>query len=154
MYKHNKKRPATIALLAIEKTARKILRSSMETFDWKSKCMFCGGPCQEILAHHFKEQVLFSCQKRSDQINKVALRVRSCNDLVAMEARYHTTCRIKFMNPKKAFYPGEKNAKNLTGKPAENEKLLHFDQLREWIEQEAECYTVKELHQKKIKKND
>ena len=105
--------------------------------------------CHEVITLHFKEQVLFSCQKRSDQINKVALRVRSCNDLVAIEARYHTTCRIKFMNPKKAFYPGEKNAKNLTGKPAENEKLLHFDQLREWIEQEAECYTVKELHQKK-----
>ena len=28
--------------------------------------------------------------------------------------------------------------------------LLHFDQLCEWIEQEVECYTVKELHQKMI----
>ena len=52
------------------------------------------------------------------------------------------------MNPGKTFCPGEKNAKTLIGLPAENETLLQFDQLREWIEQEAECYTVKELHQK------
>ena len=47
------------------------------------------------------------------------------------------------MNPEKTFYPGKKNANEFTGRPAENEKLLHFDQLCEWIEQEAECYTVK-----------
>ena len=52
------------------------------------------------------------------------------------------------MNPGKTFCPGEKNAKTLIGLPAENETLLQFDQLREWIEQEAECYTVEELHQK------
>ena len=83
--------------------------------------MFCGGPCQKNIRHpnrnnchevttlHFKEQVLLSCQKRNDQISKkVALRVRSCNDLVAVEARYHTSCRITFMNPEKTYYPGEK----------------------------------------------
>ena len=47
-----------------------------------------------------------------------------------------------------------KNANELTGRPAENEKLLHFDQLCEWIEQEAECYTVKQLHQKMIEITD
>ena len=61
-----------------------MLRSSMETFDFKNKCMFCDGPCQKNIRHpdrnnchevatlHFKEQVLKSNsrQKRNDQINK------------------------------------------------------------------------------------
>ena len=98
--------------------------------------MFCGGPCQKNIRHpnrnnchevttlHLKEQVLLSCLKRNKQISKeVALIVRSCNDLVAVEARYHASCRITFMNPEKTFYPGEKNANKLTGRPAENEKL-------------------------------
>ena len=46
------------------------------------------------------------------------------------------------MNPEKTLYPGEKNANKLTGRPAENEKLLPFDQICKWIEQEAECYIV------------
>ena len=78
--------------------------------------MFCGGPCQKNIRHpnrnnchevttlHFKEQVLLSCLKRNEQISKeVALIVRSCNDLVAVEAHYHASCRIKFMNPEKHF---------------------------------------------------
>ena len=90
---------------------------------------------------YFEKLVLLSCQKRNDQISKeVALRVRSCNDLVAVEARYHTSCRITFMNPEKTFYPGEKNANKLTGRPAGNEKLMHFDQLCEWIDQEADAW--------------
>ena len=80
----------------------------------------------------------------------MALRVRSCNDLVAVGIRHHKSCRIIFINPEKTFYPGEKNAKKLTGRPAENKMLLHFDQLSEWIEQEVECYTVKELHEKNV----
>ena len=44
-----------------------------------------------------------------------------------------------------------KKCEKLTGRPGENENLLHFDQLCEWIEKEAACYTVKELHQKMIK---
>ena len=61
----------------------------METFDWRSKFMFCGRPCQKNIRNpnrnnchkvatlHFKEKVLLSCQKRDDQISKeVALRAR------------------------------------------------------------------------------
>ena len=62
--------------------------------------------------------------KRSEE---VALRVRSCNDLVAVEARSHTSCRITFTNPEKTFFPGEKNAKNLLGGHLKAKKLLHFD---------------------------
>ena len=51
MYNQNKKRPTTIALLPEEKTASKILRSSMETSEWRSKCKFCCGTCQKNIRH-------------------------------------------------------------------------------------------------------
>ena len=38
----------------------------------------------------------------------------------------------------------------MKGRPLENEKSYCFDRLCEWVEQEAECYTIKELHQKMI----
>ena len=83
--------------------------------------------CYEVMLLYFKEQVLLSCQNRNDQISKeVALRVRSCNDLVAVEARYHTSCRITFTNPEKTFFPGEKNARKLTGRPPKSEKVAAF----------------------------
>ena len=48
------------------------------------------------------------------------------------------------MNPEKTFYHGENKSKEVSGRPTENEKQSHFEQLCEWMEQEAECYTVKE----------
>ena len=94
-------------------------------------------------------------KKRNDQVSKeVALRVGSCNDLVAVEARYHTSCIITFVNPEKTFYHGENKSNGVSGRPTENEKQSHFEQLCEWMEQEAECYTVKELHEKMIELAD
>ena len=51
LYNQNKKRSATIVLLPEEKTARKILRSCMETIDRKSNYKICGGPCQKNIRH-------------------------------------------------------------------------------------------------------
>ena len=48
MYNQKKKRPTTIGLLPEEKTASRILRSSMEISEWRSKCKFCCGTCQKI----------------------------------------------------------------------------------------------------------
>ena len=50
-YNQNKKRPATITLLPEEKATSKIFRLSIETVDWKSKYMFCGGPCEKNIRH-------------------------------------------------------------------------------------------------------
>ena len=111
VYNKNKKRTASSADLIAEKTKHKILRSSMDTFNWKQNCIFCGETCQKDIKHpdrnnchevttlHFKDQVLSACQRRDDQVSKnVALRVSSCNDLVAVEARYHESCRITYVN--------------------------------------------------------
>ena len=128
MYNQHKKRPAKIVLLPEEKTASNILHPSMETFDWKGKCMFSCGPyqkyirhpnrnnCHEVTTSHLKEQVLLSCQKRNDQISKeVTLRVRLCNDLGTMEAHYHTSSKITFMNPRKRLILEKKMQRSLLG---------------------------------------
>ena len=134
-YNQNKKRPATIALLPEEKATGKILRSSMETFDWISKCMFCGGPCQkyirypnrnnchEVATLHFINVILQDIWQRGSTLPYVL--------------------QNNIYESRKNILSWKKNANEFTGRPAENEKLLHFDQLCEWIEQEAECYTVK-----------
>ena len=71
-----------------------------------------------------------------------------------MEARYHTSCRKSFVSPEKTFYHGKNKSKGVSGRPTENEKQSHFEQLCEWMEQEAKCYTVKELHEKMIELAD
>ena len=155
VYNQNKKHSPSNFLVEVKKN--KILRSSLETFDWKCKCLFCAESCQRNTRHPdrnnchevttliFKNQVLLACQKKDDKIGEeVALRVGACNDLVAVEARYHTSCRVTFFNLLRQFHPGAVTVKK--GRPAEDEKVYYFDQLCEWMEQEAECYTIKELH--------
>ena len=161
----NRKRSITNTDFPAEKepSKEKMLRSSLEPFDWKSNCLFCGKQCQrdskhpercdfhEVTTLRFKDEVLSACKKRDDVISRtVTLRVSACNDLVAEEARYHQSCRTIFKNPSKNFHAGDKSLKKISGRPQENEKSIYFEQLCEWIEQEAECYTITELHQKMI----
>ena len=58
------------------------------------------------------------------------------------------------MSPEKTFYHGKNKFKGVSGRPTENEKQSHFEQLCQWMEQEAKCYTVKELHEKMIELAD
>lgn len=156
VYNQNKRSASNFPM---EVKKKNFLRSSLETFDWKSKCMFCTDPCQRNTRHpdrnnchkvttlNFKNQILLACKKRDDKRSEeVALRIGTCTDLVAVEAPYHTSCRVTFLNLVKQFHPGEVKAKK--GRPAEDEKEFYFEQLCEWMEQEAECYTIKELHTK------
>ena len=128
VYNQNKKRSAAKKSLPDDKNQYKILRSLMQMFEWKANYMFCGKTCQknvkhpdrnnchEVTALSFKDQILNVCEKQNDQVSKeVALRVASCNDLVAVEARYHTSCRITFVNPEKTFYHGENRSKGVSG---------------------------------------
>ena len=102
--------------------------------------MFCGKTCQKNVKHpdrnnchevtklSFEDQILNACEKRNDQVSKeLSLRVGSCNDLVVVEARYHTSGRITFVNPEKTFYHGENKYKAVSGRPTENEKQSHFE---------------------------
>ena len=95
-----------------ESSKEKMLRSSLEPFDWKDNCLFCGKLCQRDSKYpersdfhetlRFKNDVLSACQKRADAVSrKLSLRVSTWSDLVAEEACYHNSCRSTFKNPSK-----------------------------------------------------
>ena len=108
--------------------------------------MFCGKLCQRDIKHpersdfhevttlRFEGNVLSACQKRDDAVSwKVSLRVSSCSDLVA-EVRYHNSWRSTFKKSTKNFLTGDQSSKQLPGRPEENEKSTHFEQLCEWMQ--------------------
>ena len=98
--------------------------------------------------------MLLKCKKRGKDAEEVEIRVRGCHDLVATDARYHKSCLSVFYNVAKPWNfgkRGKENTKNVNvGRPEEEQKRCHFDQLCDWMEQEAEPYTVTELHRKMI----
>ena len=63
----------------------KMLRSSVEPFDWKSNCLFRGKKCQrdgthpdhcdfhEVTTLGFKDEILLACQKREGTIGKPSI---------------------------------------------------------------------------------
>ena len=114
MHHQNKKHPATIASLPEEKIMWNIalvngniwLKKQMHGLWWTmSKRYKTSQPnyCHEVTTLHFKRQALLLCQKRNDQIGKeVALRVRSCNNMIAGEhVIIRLAERITFINPEK-----------------------------------------------------
>ena len=84
---------------------------------------------------HFQHHVLRASQKR--------------DVFVSVDARHHTSCQVTVMNSE-SFQCWRKRYKNTSGRRAESVESLNSDQLCEWTEQEAECYTIKELLRKII----
>ena len=74
---------------------------------------------------------------------KVMIRVNSCNDLVAVEARYHISCNKKFYSSNISH-----NDSVSSGRKTDDNKLNAFLQLCNWLDQECdlELYSVGELH--------
>lgn len=146
-YNESSKRPLSLLKEAIPEKKRKISRSA---FDWKSRCLFCGeacykntkkpekNDCHEVTQLRFKDEVLLKCQKRGKEAEEVEVR-----DLVATDARYHKSCLSLFYNLAKPWTLGKYGKE--VGRPEEEEKRCHFDQLCDWMEYEAELYTVTEL---------
>ena len=72
-YNQNKKCATMKADLPEEKSKQKMLRSSLDTFNWETICIFCGETCQNSTRHpdrnnchkvtalHFKGQVSHTC---------------------------------------------------------------------------------------------
>jgi hypothetical protein len=162
-YNESRKRPLSPLKEAIPEKKSKIPRS---TFDWKSRCLFCGeicykntkkperNDCHEVTQLRFKDEVLLKCQKRGKEAEEVEIRVRGCYDLVATDARYHKSCLSLFYNLAKPWTGGKYGKENIksvkVGRPEEEQKRCHFEQLCEWMEYEAELYTVTELRNEMI----
>ena len=79
------------------------------------------------------------CKNRDDDIaKKIEKQLLSVNDLVAAEARYHTSCRFKF---EKSI-----SVNVAIGRPIESLKQKNFEKVCEIMENDMELFTVNEFH--------
>ena len=90
----------------------------------------------------FKERLRFACQKRDDEWGEeVRRRITNCNDLVAVEARYHISCNEGFLVKHSTF-------KTPSGRPTDSDCLENFELVCEWLEAEGELCSLSEVHDK------
>ena len=90
------------------------LRSKSGDFDFRKQCFYCGKVCtiddkhldrsnvQEVRTKDTKIyfKTLELCKSREDDIAKaIQKRLMGISDLVAEEAKYHTSCGSSFENP-------------------------------------------------------
>ena len=134
------------------KKSKTATRSSLDQFDWKTNCMFCGKTCKIDEKHPervhdvhrceykgYRDVVLEQCQLIDDEEARViGHRVRSCSDFVAAEARYHTSCRGQFNLKVKT-----KSSASKKGRPCK--EADGFEALCEWMETEGELHTLENL---------
>ena len=84
-------------------------RLSVDTFNWRKHCLFCGKLCLFDEKHPdrnkptrgekkpYRDSVLERCRERDDvEAREIERRVLSCSDFIAAEARYHESCRNRF----------------------------------------------------------
>ena len=140
----------------VEKKSKTARRSSLDAFDWKTHCMFCGKACIKDEKHperddfhlaeykEYKDVVLQQCiEIDDDEARIVEHRVRSCSDFIAAEARYHGSCRGSFNLKVKT-----KSSSTKKGRPVK--ETDGFDALCEWIETEGELHTLEDLRNQLI----
>ena len=147
-----------------------ISEAEVATNDWKSNCFLCGRDAivdTRHLDHNdvqivatifsttvdtstkkrttFREKILNICNRRLDfWASQVESRLQNCIDLVAEKAVYHKSCYCKFTSDKSLG-----NSENkVAGRPENKDMLAIFTKLCEWLESEAELYTLSELHKK------
>lgn len=153
------KRKGTRPRTKLAKIPKVVTRSNVTDFDWIENCLYCTEKCIDQSKHPdrskfrkvctlpFKDSILKVCTERDDEwAADVKRRVLDCHDLVAAEARYHTTCIERFS------LKVNKTRSNLTspGRPVSSSGQKHFDAVCEWLETEAEVYSLSEIHRKMI----
>ena len=100
------------------------------------------NPIHIVEKLRFRDSVLQVCTTRNDEwAEQVKRRVLDCLDLVAAEGRYHKICLDKFY-----LSTGINQVK--PGRPLESESLKHLNLVCEWLEGEAELYSLSEIFDK------
>ena len=131
-------------------------RAAEPKFNWKIDCFFCARECIHDMKHPdrnpihiveglpFRDSVLQVCTTRNDEwAEQVKRRVLDCLDLVAAEDRYHKICLDK-------FYLSTGINQVTPERPLESESLKHLNLVCEWLEGEAELYSLSEIFDKMI----
>ena len=136
-------------------------RRSIDQFDWKRKCFYCGKDAVVQKKHPdrtaihlastlpFREKVMNQCSlKLLKGENEWALTVKNrllnCSDFVQAEARYHHNCHGKFYSNENDLNPKS------VGRKVNDSSLEIFNELCDYIEMESECYSLKELREKML----
>ena len=106
------KRQSSANSPSIEPSPKK-LRSGENNFNWKRDCFFCCEPVKFDPMHpdrckhsrkvngkeasvNMRDEILKQCEQRQDKCGKdVRARLAGAYDLIAEEAVYHSTCRVK-----------------------------------------------------------
>ena len=118
------------------KKIRRVTRSDVTEFSWKTHCFCYGFPCvpdpkhptrkkpRNFCALPFKQSVLKTFDQRNDKwAEKVRMKVLDCHDLVASEPRYHITCIERF-----SLNKDQKTSNASTvGRPVCNMEQENFD---------------------------
>ena len=107
--------------------------------------------CQPLLIYLQRNELpsvkrfsTFACTGQIFWASQVEPLLQNCIDLVVEEAVYHKSCYCKF-----TLYKSLGNSENkVVGRPENKDMLAIFTKLCEWLESEAELYTLSELHQK------
>ena len=137
----------------------KLLRSSVNTFNWKQHCFLCGkivfGESRKhlkeessfVMTLKFRETIIETCHKRNDAWSVEVLgRLNSCNDLPAEEARYHRVCLSVFLKCRSSHVGDNTAGRNHPGRHPDNNMLITFEKLCDWLEEEDQgIYTIAEL---------
>ena len=100
----------------------------------------------------FRENVLALCDRKLQKgenywAAQVKHRLLNCSDLVQAEARYHHTCHGKFSASEELSSPLTKIP---AGRQVNTNSMQFFDQLCDYIECQAEVYSLRELHEKMV----
>ena len=142
---------------------RQKLRSSQPTFRWKEHCFYCdskvifddkhpnrypnsrrvGGKPESVNMIH---QVRNRCDERNEEFASVVKkRLSVINDLVAVEAVYHSPCQSRFFSSDRTL-----TSESSRGRNESDAKLAAFKTLCEWLDEQTELYTLQDLHDKMI----
>ena len=137
----------------------KKLRSTTQEFDWKSDCIFCGNTAKvdaknpktckkvcSVMTLTYRDQLIDKLKVNNVFYKDLHHRLLNCYDLVHVEAVYHDECRIDFENCYKDTLqsPNDK----ISGRPYNEEMEQNFQLLCDWMEDNTELFTLKELHDK------
>ena len=137
---------------------KKSLRLSLEQgLDWKQNCFCCGQLCliaeryperngsHLVETLHFREKLLplYTGNEADNERSEVFNRLINCIDLAQAEARCHDKCRIRFFSTSLSAAVSDKK-----GRPVNDTRMYYFEKVYEFLEQERDLYTLKELHLK------
>lgn len=135
------------------------LRSSLNMFNFKEMCLFCGKPADikaeikkplvkreticNVETMLYKNSVIDAAKSRNDEWGEIVqARVESTIDLVAAEARYHNSCRKNFFRVSAPNRP-------IAGRPENTQQTDAFGKLCDFLNTSDECqYSFSELQEK------